>query len=292
MTFKPCSVCGAGVGEAYRGPIRAGAFPNTIPAAISRCERCGTERLEDIQLPADYYSSDSYRMDLQEEPDVAGYFKRHDWEQYGRLGLLESIQLRDAIVVDVGCAGGSFLDSVAGFAKTTIGIDPATAYRDSLRERGHRVYGSTEEAVRDWRGRVNVATSFSVIEHVDDPVGLLRGIRDLLAPDGIAIVSTPNLRDVLISAVGDAYRSFFYRKVHTFYFDGPALRAAADAAGFGRVRIRHVHRFGHANFATWLRDKKPGGRSESMLGDAFDQTWRTTLEQQGLADYLYAYLQQ
>ena len=62
---------------------------------------------EDVELPADYYASDAYRKDLAERPDVAGYFERHDHEQFERLGLLRSIPLRGAVVADVGCAGGS-----------------------------------------------------------------------------------------------------------------------------------------------------------------------------------------
>jgi len=249
------------------------------------------ERLEDVQLPSDYYVGDAYRQELQERPDVEGYFERHDAEQYKRLGLLDSIRLRDAVVVDVGCAGGSFLDSIAGFARMTIGIDPATAYRSSLRGRGHKVYDSAESALQEWRGGVDAVCCFSVIEHVEDPVGLLSSMRALLRKGGAAVVSTPNRDDILMRAGRDDYRSFFYRKVHRFYFSGASLTRAASEAGFGSARLRYVHRFGHANFTTWLRDGYPGGEIESPLGPVFDQTWRATLEERGLSDYLYAYLQ-
>lgn len=289
--LPPCSVCGGtSLTTVFDGPVRDGSFGNLIPARVSRCGVCGVERLEDVRLPGDYYASDSYRNDLDEQPDIEGYFERHDFEQYSRLGLLAGIKLREAVVIDVGCAGGSFLDSIRGFAGATVGIDPATAYRRSMRERGHTVYGSIEEALPEWEGQAHIATCFSVIEHVEDPVGLLRGVRSLLAPGGVAVISTPNRGDILMSEGGDDYRSFFYRKVHKFYFDGPAVTKACATAGFSVADLRYVHRFGHANYANWLRDKRPSGDKPSTLGPKFDEIWRSTLEDRGLADYLYAFL--
>jgi len=278
------------VSPAYSGPVRDGAFGRVIPATVTRCGECGVERLEDVQLSADYYTGDTYRTDLEESPDVGGYFERHDREQFERMNLLESIPLRNAVVADIGCAGGSFLDSISGFARTTIAVDPAQAYHESLRGRGHEVHSDLDAALEKWRSSVDAVFCFSVIEHVDDPVGLLAGIRGLLRPGGIALVSTPNRDDILMRLGSEAYRSFFYRKVHRFYFDGPSLSKAASVAGFSSTRLRFLHRFGHANFTTWLLHGRPGGRTESPLGVVFDATWRATLEEKGLADYLYAYM--
>jgi len=261
-----------------------------IPATVTRCAECGVERLEDVQLSADYYTGDTYRKDLEESPDVAGYFERHDREQFERMNLLEAIPLRDAVVADIGCAGGSFLDSISGFARTTIAVDPAEAYHASLRARGHEVHGTLDAALAKWGAAVDAVFCFSVIEHVEDPVGLLSGIRALLRPGGIALVSTPNRDDILMRLGSEAYRAFFYRKVHRFYFDGASLSKAASAAGFSDTRLRFLHRFGHANFTTWLLHGRPGGRIDSPLGPLFDATWRATLEDRGLADYLYAYM--
>lgn len=290
MTTAVCDICRGKVTPTYSGPVRDGAFGRVIPATVTRCGECGVERLEDLQLSADYYASETYRKDLEESPDVAGYFERHDREQFERMGLLESIRLRGATVADIGCAGGSFLDSISGFARTTIAVDPAEAYHVSLRSRGHDVYNTLDAALAKWKGKVDAVFSFSVVEHVDDPVALLTGIRGLLRPGGIALVSTPNRDDILMRLGCEPYRAFFYRKVHRFYFDGASLRTAAAAAGFGDTRLRFVHRFGHANFTTWLLEGRPGGRTESPLGDVFDHTWRSTLEDRGLADYLYAYM--
>lgn len=38
-----------------------------------------------------------------------------------------------------------------------------------------------------------VVTAIEVIEHVESPIGFLRNVRKLLSPDGIAILTTPNV---------------------------------------------------------------------------------------------------
>jgi SAM-dependent methyltransferase len=42
-------------------------------------------------------------------------------------------------------------------------------------------------------GRYGLVTSIEVIEHVESPIGFLRNIGRLLKPDGIAVITTPNV---------------------------------------------------------------------------------------------------
>ncbi len=290
---EACKICGSGVWtQLYTGPIRQGKFGRAVPGIVWRCEQCGTGYLPPLARDLEqYYQSDAYRTDVGETADVASFFALHDAEQFPKYGLLAGLAPRSKVIADVGCAAGSFLDGLRGFAAETIGIEPATFYHDSLRQRHHLVYPSTSDALHDWQGRVDLVTCFSVIEHVVDPVGLLRELRALLAEGGQALISTPNARDILLQLGGDSYRSFFYRTVHLYYFDEDALRAAAQAAGFAHGEARYVHRFNFANFAGWLREQKPTGNEGSTpLGAAFDQLWRGALEANGAADYLYMFV--
>ena len=259
---------------------------------VYRCARCGVTFLppviEDLK---DYYQSGVYREDVGESPDAAEFFKLHDTEQLGKYGLLKGLPLRGKVIADVGCAGGSFLDGVRGFASVTIGIEPTVAYHDSLQQRGHIVYPDMTNALLEWRGRVHLVVCFSVIEHVEQPVGLLRDIRTLLAEGGCLLLSTPNQRDILLELGCEAYRGFFYRTAHVHYFDEISLRTAANAAGISSLEAKYIHRFNYANFIGWLRDKKPtGNKGQTVLGTAFDRRWQAVLEERGLADYLYAYM--
>lgn len=291
--MQPCRICGGEQAEAYRGPVRQGTFGRFVEGQVWKCRRCGVEFLPPATTNlAEYYASDTYRTDVGEQADVEDYFRRHDAEQLPRMALLEQTPLRGKVIADVGCGGGSFLDCVRGLASRTVAVEPMRGYHASLAERGHQVYASVEAAAADWAGRVGVAACFSVVEHVEDPLTFLRQIHGLLAPGGRLLLSTPNRRDILLESGCAAYRSFFYRTVHTYYFDAESLRHLATAAGFASCGVRFVHRFGFANYLAWLRDGRPTQNSlSSPLSHGFDETWRSQLEQAGVSDYLFAMLE-
>ncbi len=57
----------------------------------------------------------------------------------------------------------------------------------------------------------------------------------------------------------EAYRRFFYRTAHLWYFDRASLVGAAESAG---LTVRHVstpHHYDPSNFTVWLRDQRSSG---------------------------------
>lgn len=283
---EACAVCAsADAAVSYAGPVRKGVFGQFLDGIVRQCRRCGLEWLvSDEALALDQYKSGEYRERVGEQANAEHFFALHDREQFDKLGHVRDVLTRGAVVADVGCAAGSFLDFVRGVAGRTIAVEPATAYHESLRDRGHEVYVTANEAgARD----VDLATSFSVIEHVDDPLAFVRDMRAMLKPGGWAVLSTPNRRDLLMTHGPAEYKSFFYRQVHRYYFDADALRAVMSGAGFVDIRVEYMHRFGFGNFVAWLREARPAGPQPSPLADPFDAVWRATLEAQGVSDYLY-----
>ena len=69
-----------------------------------------------------------------------------------------------------------------------------------------------------------------VIEHFPNPVSVLTEWRRVLKPGGICVVTTPNRFF--------PEPSWFDDPTHDELFDAERLRAAFDAAGFRRVRVR------------------------------------------------------
>lgn len=169
-----------------------------------------------------------YRRHVGEEP--ADYFRLHDKEQPDRLAFLyeNNIQLRGKRVLDVGCGAGSFLDHIEGVAHTLNGVEPDALYQGQNRI----IYPNIGMA---YVGFYDIATSFLVIEHVDNPVGFLTDIRSRLNSDGVAVISTPNANDPIIHF--EKGRRFFYRTQHPWYFTEQSLRFAAQRAGFTSIDI-------------------------------------------------------
>lgn len=286
-----CLICGADRWKtAYEGPVRDGTFGRTIEGTVYRCLACQVELLPlTIDDLDEFYESEDYRESVGQEGTLQSYFSLHDAQQRRMLGILSDVAFRNAIVMDIGCAGGAFLDTVGIMADETIAVEPARFYHSDLAARGHRVYESLGDVPVDLEGQVNVATSFAVIEHLGDPVGFLRQIRRLIADGGVLFLTTPNRNDILMQMGGAAYAAFWYRRAHVHYFDATSLKAAVLKAGFRDISVEYFHRFDFGNFAGWLREGKPSGRDTSTpLGAEFDALWRARLEGAGASDYLLA----
>jgi len=276
----------------YRGPIRIGRFGNLSKdeKLVMKCGKCLAGFLPfEKGHAADYYESQEYRKEVDESADPADYFRLHDGEQAANLAITGTAIYRDRVVADIGCGGGSFLDSIKGYAKTAVAIEPSQTFRDSLAKRGYPTYAYAKDAARDHQGGMDVVTSFSVLEHVEDPLGFLKEMRALLAPGGKAFISTPNAADALLEAVPVEYPRFFFRKAHLWYFDAQSLRNLAELAGFTSVKIIPHHRFGLGNFLHWTRERAPKGHTGfEFITKQMDAAWKSGLEGSFRCDYIYA----
>jgi 2-polyprenyl-3-methyl-5-hydroxy-6-metoxy-1,4-benzoquinol methylase len=274
----------------YHGVIRAGQFGSLTPEpqTIMQCGGCGVGHLSDS--PVVDYASTAYRDLVDGGSSPERFYAVHDHEQPDKLRRLGTATLRGKIVADIGCGAGSFLDLVQGISQATLAIEPATGYHATLAARGHRIFSSCKDVSREWLGTVDVAVCFSVIEHAEDPLGLLREIRAMLRPGGELLLSTPNQRDWLLEMLPRDYPAFFYRTVHRWYFDADSLSAVAEAAGFTVSEVQCVHRFDLANVLLWLRDRRPSGVGQMPVDAIVDAAFCRWLETSGRADYLYARL--
>lgn len=291
--FPSCPICSAESWELlYDGPVRDGGFGTTKQGQVARCSGCGADRLaERLSLQEEDYNDGSYRDHLGQGHDLQKYYAAHDELARFTLDTLWPESPRNKIVADVGSGAGTLLDHLQGIARSLIAIEPDQKFAGSLVAKGYRHFSGTAEAMPEFSGKVDVGFAIQVIEHVSDPKSFLVGIRQLLAPGGSLVVSTPNRADILLDLLPDDFPAFFYRTQHRWYFDAASLTRCAQEAGFSVADTRHVHRYGMANALLWLRDRKPSGRAALAGIDGLaDHLWRSYLESSGKADNLYVTL--
>jgi len=75
----------------------------------------------------------------------------------------------------------------------------------------------------------DVLTMFDVIEHVEDPVALLRVAGELLKPGGICVIRTPNLLSIEAEVFQNQYHSL--KMEHLHYFSAASVCFAMESAG-------------------------------------------------------------
>lgn len=278
-----CSICGGSQwAEHYRGPVRSGRFGTfaPTPGLVLRCRGCDAAHL--VGQPVDY-ESDAYRKLVDGGGETADFHRQHDAEQAEKLALLGTGSLRGKWVADIGCGAGSLLDLVRAVGARTLAVEPMTAYHAALRGGGHAIFPRVESVPPEWHGQVDVATCFSVLEHIEQPLAFLQGVRRLL-------LSTPNRDDWLLELLPEDYRQFFYRVVHRWYFTAESLCQLGSRAGFAAVSPAFHHRFDLSNFLLWLRDRRPTGLGQLAASPVLDATFSATLAATGRSDYLHAWL--
>lgn len=293
IDFPHCPICNSSSWETvYRGDIRDGAFGGWRDSEICRCGSCGVDRLaESACLGVESYQTTEYRSRLGQNHDADSHFAIHDELARFTLETLWPVSIRGKTVADVGCGGGALLDHLRGVATKILAIEPAIPFSDSLQERGYTWFPSAREAATLFKDKVDIVLSTQVIEHVSDPVSFLEDISQLLGPNGLAVISTPNRRDILMELLPDDFPQFFYRTQHRWSFDAGSLSKCAASAGLFVAEIRHVHRYGIANTMHWLKESKPRGRDPlGPLDGAIDKHWQAWLENNGRSDNLYIIL--
>ncbi len=292
-----CLICGCTEDEViYDDYIRDGA-PGTLTSMkykMHQCKQCHTIWHEtDKQENLDYYQSAEYRNKLENSTEISSYYHLHDKEVLEKLQYTGTELFRNAKVADIGCAGGSFLDFVSGAANEIIAIEPSEVYRKHLSAKGYHTYAYAKEALTDYSERVDVVTSFDVIEHVDNPVEFMKDVYDLLKDGGKAVIGTPSDCPIMRELMGKEYeQKLLFSFQHPWILSKESFAMCCENAGFHKVSIVPKQRYGLSNVLFWLKEREPRGHCKyNFISETLDRVYQTEVEAKELADYLVAYVE-
>jgi 2-polyprenyl-3-methyl-5-hydroxy-6-metoxy-1,4-benzoquinol methylase len=146
-------------------------------------------------------------------------------------------------LLDVGAAQGALLEEALRMGFDAEGIDHCESNVREACGKGLKVrHGAAEDL--DALAAFDVITMIDIIEHVPNPLHLLRAAHRALKPGGEVVVYTPNHRGAvvvlskLLNLVGVRYpiREIFGRN-HVCFFDDRSLPLALTKCGF-QVRLQ------------------------------------------------------
>jgi len=150
-------------------------------------------------------------------------------------------------LLDFGCGGGAFLKRMADRGWQVTGLDAAVgAGRAVQEELGLPVLTGSlpHPALRPCA--FDVVTMWQSLEHVHDPLAVLREAFRLLVPGGKLVAATPNIESLPFYWFGAAWFGLDVPR-HLTHFSPTTLRAMLETAGF---RVEFVRQLRHAD---WLR---------------------------------------
>lgn len=124
---------------------------------------------------------------LPDVPEENYWFRRH-------LVVYEWIaqRVRGRRVVDLACGEGYGSAVLAETASSVVGVDanPEAFEHAKAKYRRPRFERTMIEL---WEGDVDDVVFLQTIEHLQDPDAMLAHVKELIAPDGVAYISTPNV---------------------------------------------------------------------------------------------------
>lgn len=134
------------------------------------------------------------------------------------------------LLLDVGCGSGRFLHQMSQLGWESEGVEPDNKAVLAAHEAyGIKIFNGFVEEVGFPDEHFDAITMNNVIEHVPDPVGLLRECRRILKPSGKLVVITPNINSFGHQFFGEYWRGLEIPR-HLYIFSTHSLRNSSEAA--------------------------------------------------------------
>jgi 2-polyprenyl-3-methyl-5-hydroxy-6-metoxy-1,4-benzoquinol methylase len=219
---------------------------------------------------------------LEQRISEAHYRTKSEYErsskQFMRAMVPAAPRLR---ILDVGCGTGLNATQLALNGHEVVGIDLSPSAIEQFRAKGFEGLVVDLEAgpLPLPSASFDLVYASEVIEHCVDTMGALRGMRSVLKPGGLLLLSTPNSAFWayrLLGVVGRA-PSEYQHPGHVRFFSKRSLVAALKSAGFSIVAVsgRHMYlilgrRLGDA-IAPLLRMAGMQKEARFVTGDHFWQ---------------------
>lgn len=151
---------------------------------------------------------------------------------------------------DLGCGNGATAGMLADMALDVVGVDPSESgikQAKSAFSKCRFEIGSAYDDLAARYGQFSVVVSLEVVEHCYDPKHFARTAFDLVAPGGVAIISTPYhgyLKNVALAVSGkmDRHYTALWDGGHIKFFSIATLGQLLRDAGFSQVRFERAGR--------------------------------------------------
>ena len=268
------------IGDAYVTSDQCDVPQPLFPIDLYLCRDCGLAQLLDVIAPEVLYGD--YIYVTSSSLGLGDHFRAYAQE------VCDAVKPPPgSLVVDIGSNDGTLLGHFKDLGMRVIGVEPAEHIAQAATAAGRETIAGffTPELarqLREQRGRATIVTANNVFANVDDLEPMMRGIRELLAEDGVFVFESYYVADVVRNMVFD----FIYHE-HISSFAVTPLHAFFQRMGMRLLDVTRVptkggslrYTVGLANgprqpsprVASILEEEKKGGVCDPKTFRAFSE---------------------
>ena len=228
LPLTPTALC-----DAYVSAERINEVQKIYPLALFLCRDCGYAHLPYVVDPKIIYRG--YIYVTTSSLDLSEHFQSYSDEVLRRVN-----PAKEALVVDLGSNDGTLLRFFKGRGMRVLGVDPAKEIAKKATGSGVETIpefftAELARSMKDDYGLATIITINNLFANIDDLKGMTEGIRELLSPDGILIIESSYLGDMIQNMVFD----FIYHE-HLSYFSVKPLVRFFHRFGMELIDVEHV----------------------------------------------------
>lgn len=244
--------------------------------AVVRCESCGLMRTNPRPAPESIgrYYPDDYGPYLGTRVTEAsakpkGWFVRTARSLARRLFPFKTDALpplQPGRMLEIGCASGTFLHKMAQRGWQVQGIEFSDHAAQAAARLGHPVHVGPLETAPQPEGAFDLVVGWMVLEHLHDPVGSLRKLRQWSTPHAWLALSVPNAASLEFRLFKDQWFAL-QLPTHLHHFTPETIGKVLDAGGWELVKIHHQRTLANLllSLGLWLRHKGHPGLARPFM---------------------------
>lgn len=139
-------------------------------------------------------------------------------------------------ILDIGCSYGFYLAVFKKYGFKTFGIDITPRAIEYARDSLHLNVYKGDFMNYNFNKKFNVVTVYDLIEHLPDPIKLMKRIKNILNKNGLIVVQTPNI-DSLISKITGNKWFWLLAPQHLFLYSVGSIKRLLESNGFEILEI-------------------------------------------------------
>lgn len=242
--YTACPVCDSDKYNVLFEPWQDIQDPTRLYGAASGVR--GAQRLVECQVCAMIYENPRFPENVILEGYVHSEEASHDSQHSMRVesfsralkSLHDCIPTKDARVLDIGTAGGAFLDAAKRFGYKAVGLEPSYYLVKQGKSRGLNIEQGTIDNHPFEPASFDMICLWDVLEHLPDPKGSLLKIKPLLRQNGVLLINYPDIGTWQAKLAGRFY--WWILSVHLHHFSRDTIKKVCDRTGY---KVFHFQRY-------------------------------------------------